>query len=79
MIDKYTVQIHSGDFWFKIVEMLQQYWALIEEVGAALHRNGFERYEEDAESQKFIAPPRPPFWKAKHSNGPIYSSGRFWR
>ncbi len=107
MIEQETVDIQSRDFWFKVVEMLQQNWALIEEdpeggvtvyfihdgsgvfdqmdftsreeAGAALRRNGFERYEKDVEWQKFIAPPRPPFWKAAHPNGPIYSSGRFWR
>jgi hypothetical protein len=51
-----------------------------EGAGAALRRNGFngfERYEKEDESQKFIAPPRPPSWKAEHPNGPLYSSGRF--
>lgn len=44
----------------------------------ALRRNGFGRFTEDNESQKFIAPPHPPFYEDQHENGPIYSSGRFW-
>lgn len=43
-----------------------------------LRRNGFRRFAEDAEAAQFIAPPRPPYREARHPNGPIYSSGRFW-
>lgn len=47
------------------------------EVG--LRRNGFARFCDDSEVQEFLTPPGPPFWEAEHPNGPIYSSGRFWR
>ena len=101
------VEIQSRDFWFKIVEMLQQNWALIEDdpegavtvyfihdasgvfdemnfgsredAASALRLNGFGRYEEDEEAQEFIAPPPPPIRRDEHPNGPIYSSGCFWR
>lgn len=46
---------------------------------SALKRNGFKRYAEDSEAQQFIAKPRVPFEMRDHPNGPIYSSGRFWR
>ena len=99
------IEISSGDFHFKVVEFLQQNWALIdeskgsvtvwfisdtsevfdkidfatvEEAQVGLRRNGFRRLSEDAESQKFIAPPRAPFFRGDHVNGAIYSSGRFW-
>lgn len=101
------VKINSTDYWFKVVEMLQQNWALIDrdadsdsctvffihdgsgvfdkinfrseiEAHIALERNGFARYIADPEAMKFISPPKPPFFKATHPNGPIYSSGRFW-
>jgi len=29
--------------------------------------------------QSFLSPPSPPFGSVPHPNGPIYSSGRFWR
>ena len=102
------VSIQSRDFWFKIVEMLQQNWALIDEATdgtgctvffvndasgvfdrlrfkdvreaeVALERNGFNRYALDKRAQSFIAEPEPPFHEDSHPNGPIYSSGRFWR
>lgn len=100
------VPILSRDYWFKVIEMLQQNWALIDpaehgvdvffvhdgsgvfdemhfaslgEATGALCRNGFRRYAEDAEAQTFIAPPVPPFRQSGHPNGPIYSSGRFWK
>ncbi|HBM15688.1 MAG TPA: hypothetical protein DD381_05000 [Lentisphaeria bacterium] len=44
-----------------------------------LKNNGFSRYIEDKDVQKFITPPRPPFLKGDHPNGAIYSSGRYWR
>ena len=97
----------STDFWVKVVEMLQQNWAVIEpaaEAGAlirfisdaggvfdeiacpthdearrALRRNGFRRFAEEADLQAFLHPPSPPFRRTIHPNGPIYSSGRFWR
>lgn len=105
---KNVVEIENRDYWFKIVEMLQQNWALIDstnesagciiffihdgsgifdqlkfstkqEAIESLIRNGFSQYSEDSHAQKFIAPPQPPFYEAEHPNGPIYSSGRFWK
>ena len=101
------VEIVSRDYWFKIVEFLQQNWALIDsnpdgvckvfffgdtskvfdrlsflsvaEAENALRRNGFARFADDKESQEFIAIPEEPFREEQHPNGPIYSSGRFWR
>jgi len=101
------VKINSCDYWFKIVEFLQQNWALIDETENGEHivyffcdtsgvfdqiefstlaeaeqnliRNGFRRYSEDIESQKFIAYPNPPFLRREHPNGLIYSSGKFWK
>jgi len=100
------VKINSCDYWFKIVEFLQQNWALIDETEdgrfiiyflgdtsgifdqiesptlteaeQGLIRNGFRRYSEDLETQKFVACPSPPFYQCEHPNGFIYSSGRFW-
>ncbi len=99
------VPIQSRDYWFKVVEFLQQNWALLDpvdhgfkvwffgdtsgvfddisftsqaEAEKALRRNGFARYAEDHEAQRFIARPEPPFYRLPHPNGPIYSSGRFW-
>lgn len=46
---------------------------------AALRRNGFRPYDEDQEAHSFIAKPRGNFRNAPHPNGPIYSSGRFWK
>ena len=90
------VDIAGKDFWFKIVDFLQQNWALIEkddgsgvfdqikyatsqEAERALRRNGFEQYAKDPKAQGFIFPPGPPYFKDRHPNGNIYSSGRFWR
>ena len=102
-----NVEIKSREFWFKVVGMLQQNWALIdklnndkckvyfiddgsgffdemefqsvEEASSALKKNGFALYGEDKKAQDFIAPPKPPFHRRPHPNGPIYSSGRFWQ
>jgi hypothetical protein len=104
---KQEIDITSHDYWFKVVDMLQQNWALIEPVSpecyrvffisdtsgvfdelefsdlaaaeAALRRNGFFRLEEDIEAQQFLTRPLPPFHRRPHPNGPIYSSGRYWR
>jgi hypothetical protein len=102
------VDIAGKDFWFKIVDFLQQNWALIEkpdesetckiyfvhdesgvfdqieypnieEAERALRRNGFELYDKDPDAQRFIFPPKPPYYRDKHPNGNIYSSGRFWQ
>jgi hypothetical protein len=51
----------------------------IEEATRALRRNNFKRYSEEKETERFISPPKPPFSETQHPNGPIYSSGRFWR
>jgi hypothetical protein len=102
-----VVAIHNTDFWVKVVEMLQQNWAVIEGNGAdavrvyfisdtsgvfdemtfasvnaareSLGRNGFRRFAEQADLQTFLRPPSAPFQRTIHPNGPIYSSGRFWR
>jgi hypothetical protein len=101
------VSTKSGDFWVKVVEMLQQNWALIDikadgsvrvffisDTGGvfdemafpsadaaerALERNGFRRFAGSANLQSFLRPPSAPFHRVAHPNGPIYSSGRFWR
>ncbi|HIJ39375.1 MAG TPA: hypothetical protein HPP80_10830 [Rhodospirillaceae bacterium] len=101
------VQIQSRDFWVKVVEMLQQNWALLapesppgvrvyfindasgvfdeiafisaDEACKALGRNGFFRFVDDKEAQSILCPPSGPFHRYPHPNGPIYSSGRFWR
>ena len=101
------VRIESGDFWVKVVEMLQQNWATIEldptsgvrvyfisdnsgvfdeitfpsasAASVALNRNGFRRFANRPDLQSFLRQPSAPFHRAAHPNGPIYSSGRFWR
>jgi hypothetical protein len=45
----------------------------------ALRRNGFSRFAGDPELQSFLCAPEPPFRQGRHPNGPIYSSGRYWR
>ena len=104
MKDEITVE--SRDYWFKVVDMLQQNWAFIHEAGnsvtvffvndtggvfdeirfgsidtasASLSENGFRRFAEDPNAASFLSPPIPPFTKQPHPNGPIYSSGRFWK
>lgn len=101
-----SVTIESRDYWFKVIEMLQQNWALIDTTGdgvivffvgdtsgvfdemhfdsecaatEALALNGFRRLAEDARAASFLIPPAPPFRRHPHPNGPIYSSGRFWK
>ena len=101
------IAIQNTEFWVKIVEMLQQNWAVIEADNAvavrvyfisdtsgvfdemafpsadaareSLDRNGFRRFTENSDLQSFLRPPSAPFRRAVHPNGPIYSSGRFWR
>lgn len=46
---------------------------------AALARNGFRRFADAPDLQRFLRAPGPPFTEGTHPNGPIYSSGRFWR
>ncbi len=107
MIERFDeVKIASRDYWFKVIEFLQQNWALIDTTSegvvvwfmgdtggvfdqirfpsmnsavVALERNGFKRYAEDQSAQKLIAVPAAPFRLSDHPNGPIYSSGRFWK
>ncbi len=45
----------------------------------ALRRNGFERFAANSDLQSFLHPPPAPYSRSNHPNGPIYSSGRFWR
>jgi hypothetical protein len=102
------IKITNDDYWFKIVDMLQQDWAIVEpgkENGACavyfiddnsgvfdqlqfddaadakrqLKVNGFERYADNSDAEKFIVPPSAPFHRSTHPNGPIYSSGRDWK
>ncbi len=44
-----------------------------------LRANGFARLADDPDAQSVLAPPQPPFQSRPHPNGPIYSSGRFWK
>jgi len=44
----------------------------------ALRYNGFERLSERTDLDP-NAVPEPPYQEDEHRNGPIYSSGRFWR
>lgn len=99
--------VSSEDFWVKVVEMLQQNWAVIEpdsdrgvrvyfitdasgvfdemvfssseDAARALQHNSFRRYADAPDLQSFLRPPTAPFHRGAHPNGPIYSSGRFWR
>ena len=100
------VEIRSRDYWFKVVDFLQQNWALVDgtptgyvvyffsdtsgvfdrlsfsssaDAEQALRRNGFARFVEDNQAKEFIDVPQPPFHERPHPNGPIYSSGMFWR
>lgn len=101
------VEINSRDYWFKVVEFLQQNWALIDvnedstatvffvndtsgvfdqlifpssaDAQKELRINGFKRFSEDKDAQKIIEAPEAPFNEAVHPNGPIYSSGKFWK
>lgn len=50
-----------------------------QEAELALRRNDFRLYDTDERAKDFIAKPEPPFWEGSHPNGPIYSSGRFWK
>jgi hypothetical protein len=100
------VLIISRDFWFKIVDFLQQSWALIDEgadavtvwflddgggVSTGFHfpRNWRQSVPFAATAfaasrligglKHFIATPRTPFHNRPNPNGPIYSSGRYWK
>ena len=107
MIEEEIIEIHSRDYWVKIVEFLQQNWALIDKVDDDTHvkvffihdlsgvfdemiftsmqeaeneliKNGFQKFSDNKEFQRFLRAPEPPFVRAEHPNGPIYSSGEFW-
>lgn len=106
MEDEEEIHIESRDYWFKIVEFLQQNWAVIDQTDKGvvvwfigdtsgvfdemsfpskaaategLQKNGYRRYADDPEAQKFIAFPQRPFHRRPHPNGRIYSGGRFWK
>lgn len=49
------------------------------EAEGALMRNGFRRFADDKRAQTFLSPPHEPFNRSAHPNGPIYSSGHFWK
>lgn len=51
----------------------------LEQAVDELMENGFDMYSEATQVHKFLNPPMPPFTVVSHINGPIYSSGRFWR
>lgn len=51
----------------------------LETAERSLRWNGFAKLEIDRDAQEFLTRPPPPFWETQHPNGPIYSSGRFWR
>jgi hypothetical protein len=97
--------IHSTDYWFKVVEFLQQNWAVIEPCSdgvivyffsdnsiifdsmvfdneqlarKGLLANGFERLEDAPDFLEAIGKPSGGFEWDIHSDGQIYSSGRFW-
>jgi hypothetical protein len=46
---------------------------------AALISNGFRRFTDNARASEIMIPPVEPFRRQMHPNGPIYSSGRFWK
>ena len=102
-----VVAIHSGEYWVKVVDFLQQNWALIDEdadgrariffindtsgifdelifestkhAQEALMANRFREFSDSPDLQSLLHPPLAPFQRASHPNGPIYSSGRFWK
>jgi hypothetical protein len=102
-----NIEILRDDFWVKVIEMLQQNWALIEpmpsgdvcvyfvddssgvfdqltfssekDAAFALKLNGFSRFADDKKLQSFLTPPSGPYYQRPHPNGPIYSSGQYWK
>ena len=46
---------------------------------SALSANGFSLYDEDEDAKCFISRPSDTFHAREHPNGPIYSSGRYWK
>lgn len=102
------IELRSRDYWFKVVDFLQQNWALIEtgygankckvffiddasgvfdqldfdgvrQARLELLSNGFCQHSVDDFANRNLAKPPPPFYKCKHQNGRIYSSGRYWK
>ena len=55
------------------------YFSSVEDASSALLNNGFSCYAGNLEFQTFLYPPDPPFHRGSHPNGPIYSSGKFWK
>jgi len=51
----------------------------LEQAVDELMENGFDMYSEATQVHHFLKPPMPPFAAVSHLNGPIYSSGRFWK
>jgi hypothetical protein len=51
----------------------------LEQAVSELIDNGFDLYSEATQVHDFLKPPTPPFKVVEHINGPIYSSGRFWK
>jgi len=51
----------------------------VQQAEFALRCNGFQRFAESGEIRRHLRVPEPPFFETTHPNGPIYSSGRFWR
>ena len=51
----------------------------LEQTVEELMDNGFDLYSEAPHVHQFLKPPLPPFILVSHINGPIYSSGRFWK
>lgn len=101
------MQLSDREFWVKIVDFLQQNWALVtpESAGTvkihfmgdtggifdelnfqnvhlareALARNDFEHFDSTPSLKEFLYPPSEPYHRWPHPNGPIYSSGRYWK
>ena len=51
----------------------------LEQAVNELMDNGFNLYSQAPYVHGFLKPPTPPFKVVEHINGPIYSSGRFWK
>jgi len=105
--DNQIVTIHSANYWVKVVDFLQQNWALINQdsdgrariffindtsgifdelvfestnhAREALIANRFREFSDSPDLQSLVHPPPAPFHRTLHPNGPIYSSGRFWK
>lgn len=57
----------------------EMYFESLEQAVEGLVANGFDLYSENQKAQTFLKPPPRPFRTESHPNGPIYSSGRFWK